>query len=290
MRKGAGISALSRHTTTTSSYSTLSSSISTSQLSSLQTQLESFRNALVSFSIAHRNDIRKDPAFRHQFQKMCAAIGVDPLAGGPAGSGASGSGGGVKGWWNEMIGMGEWEFELAVQVVDICVSTRGENGGLIEMGELIRRVERLRRGGGGAGSGPTGQNNPSKNTSTVTTTSSGVGHNETTITPEDILRSLEILSPLGAGYKLHHPTPSSTFIRTIPKSLDTDQSTLLALAATTGGRLRPREVRLQTGWGEVRVQLALEDCVMREGLGWVDEQGDASGEVWIIAATDFGGS
>nr|KIR86469.1 ESCRT-II complex subunit VPS22 [Cryptococcus tetragattii IND107] len=251
MRKGAGISGLTRHTATASSYSTLSSNITTSQLSNLTSSLQSFRAALINFASAHRADIRKDPAFRHQFQKMCAAIGVDPLAVGP------GAGGGGRGWWSEVLGIGEWEYELAVQVVDICVSTRPENGGMIEIGELIRRVERLR--------------------------SEDVGQ----ITSQDILRTLKLLRPLNAGYTLHHPSPSTTYIRTIPRSLDTDQSTLLAIAATTRGRLHPAVVREQTGWTEVRVRTAMEDCVMREGLGWVDEQAEDYHEVWIIAATEF---
>lgn len=272
MRKGAGISGLARHTATASSYSTLSSNITASQLSNLTSSLQSFRAALINFASAHRADIRKDPAFRHQFQKMCAAIGVDPLAVGP------GAGGGGRGWWSEVLGIGEWEYELAVQVVDICVSTRPENGGMIEMGDLIRRVERLRSGG--ISSLP---NIPSSNQPSTYTNLEDVGQ----ITSQDILRTLKLLHPLNAGYTLHHPSPSITYIRTIPRSLDTDQSTLLALAATTRGRLRPAVVKEQTGWTEVRVRTAMEDCVMREGLGWVDEQAGEYNEVWIIAATGF---
>ncbi|WVQ93267.1 hypothetical protein IAU59_000333 [Kwoniella sp. CBS 9459] len=352
MRKGAGISALSRHTAVSTSYSTLSSTISSNQLATLQTSLESFRSSLLEFAVAHRNDIRADPAFRHQFQKMCAALGVDPLAGSGKGgksSGGGGGGGGVGGWWSELVGMGEWEYELAVQVVDVCVSTRKINGGMIEMGDLIRRVERLRRGGTDAIT----TNSTSANAGTSTSTSTNGGqpsivttnmkgksnnHNNTMssgqITPEDILRSLEILKPLHAGYTIHRPSSNAassltqyqtqssasswgtkgktftqgqgggggqTYIRTIPRSLDTDQSVLLSIAATTSGRLIPREVRIMTGWSVDRVGVALEDCVMREGLGWVDEQvvgnvadnrvgtGSVFGrsEIWVIAATSF---
>ncbi|WVQ81512.1 hypothetical protein IAT38_003636 [Cryptococcus sp. DSM 104549] len=280
MRKGAGLSALSRHTNTTTSYSSLSSTLTSSQLTNLTSSLESFRTALVSFASAHRADIRKDPAFRHQFQKMCAAIGVDPLAVGPSGVGSSGSGGIGRGWWSEVLGIGEWEYELAVQVVDVCVSTRGENGGMIEMGDLIRRVGRLRSGGLAALPDPSGGKSKLP---------APAGDEPGQVTPEDIMRTLKLLHPLHAGYTIHHPSPSTTYVRTIPRSLDTDQSTLLALAATTGGRLIPRAVKMQTGWAEVRVRTALEDCVMREGLGWVDEQADGggTGDVWIIAATEF---
>jgi len=91
MRRGAGISRLSRQTDNLSNYTALSTTLSTQQLATLESSLDSFRAALVHFAAQHRADIRKDPAFRHQFQKMCPAIEVDPLA---AGSGKST-------WWTE---------------------------------------------------------------------------------------------------------------------------------------------------------------------------------------------
>ena len=43
-------------------------------------QMEVFRKNLEEFATKHREEIRKNPQFRSQFQEMCAAIGVDPLA------------------------------------------------------------------------------------------------------------------------------------------------------------------------------------------------------------------
>lgn len=42
--------------------------------------METFKTNLQEFAQKHRKDIRKDPTFRAHFQKMCANIGVDPLA------------------------------------------------------------------------------------------------------------------------------------------------------------------------------------------------------------------
>jgi hypothetical protein len=42
--------------------------------------MESFRTNLEEFASKHREEIRKNPQFRNQFQEMCATIGVDPLA------------------------------------------------------------------------------------------------------------------------------------------------------------------------------------------------------------------
>lgn len=252
MRKGPGISALQRHTATNSSYASLSSSISASQLASLQTSLAAFRDHLQTFASQHRADIRKDPAFRHQFQKMCAAIGVDPLAGG--GGGPSGRGGWGLG---DILGLGEWQYELAVQVVDVCVSTRPRNGGTIELEELRRRVQRLR--------GPGAE-----------------------VSGEDVLTALDILRPLGAGYAIQR-VGGLTYVRSVPRELDTDQSALLVLATDRGGRLTEIMVRRQTGWPAVRCHTALEDCVMREGLAWVDEQG-SDREYWFMAALPIEGA
>lgn len=49
-------------------------------LPQLSKQMESFRSNLEEFAGQHREDIRRNPQFRSQFQQMCAAIGVDPLA------------------------------------------------------------------------------------------------------------------------------------------------------------------------------------------------------------------
>jgi hypothetical protein len=70
---------------------------------------------------------------------MCSSIGVDPLAGPRKG-----------GWWAELLGLGDWHYELGVQIVDVCVSTRDRNGGLIAMSEVIRLVSKLRGMSGGS--------------------------------------------------------------------------------------------------------------------------------------------
>ena len=53
--------------------------------------------------------MRKDPAFRAQFHAMCANVGVDPLASN-------------KGAWAQLLGFGDFYYELGVQVrsLPIC--------------------------------------------------------------------------------------------------------------------------------------------------------------------------
>ncbi|WWC64092.1 uncharacterized protein I303_106699 [Kwoniella dejecticola CBS 10117] len=292
MRKGPGLSALSRHSAYSSSYSTLSSSISQATLESLQTSLESFREMLIEFSIKHKKDIKDDPAFRFQFQKMCSALNIDPLIASSASSSKTASG--IGGLWG-LLGIDEFEYELAVQLVDIAVSSRPSNGGLIKIQDLIMRIEKLRNGGT-VKPKPTNTNGGKGNGNTTTV----ISHTNT-ISEQDIIRSLKLLEPLKSGYKLN-TIGGVKYIRTIPNELNTDQSILLSIAIASGGRLTQREIKGQTSWSDDRIRLGLVDCVMDQGLGWVDEQshsvsvsnlaglGNASevrGDVWIIAATNF---
>ena len=43
-------------------------------------QMETFKGHLEDFTAKHKDEIRKNPEFRAQFQEMCASVGVDPLA------------------------------------------------------------------------------------------------------------------------------------------------------------------------------------------------------------------
>lgn len=74
-----------------------------------------FKEKLESFAIKHRNEIRSNPQFRAQFAKMCSKIGVDPLASN-------------KGFWSELLGVGDFYYELSVQIIEICLATRPQNG------------------------------------------------------------------------------------------------------------------------------------------------------------------
>lgn len=38
-----------------------------------------------------------------------------------------------KGFWAEVLGVGDFYYELAVQIVEICLATRDINGGLMAL-------------------------------------------------------------------------------------------------------------------------------------------------------------
>ena len=58
---------------------------------------------------------------------MCASIGVDPLASG-------------KGFWSEMLGVGDFYYELGVQIVEVAMASSHRTGGLMELGELRQKL------------------------------------------------------------------------------------------------------------------------------------------------------
>ncbi len=61
-----------------------------------------------TFAQKYKKDINRNPEFRKQFQEMCNSIGVDTLASN-------------KGFWAQLLGFGDFYYELAVQIIEICI-------------------------------------------------------------------------------------------------------------------------------------------------------------------------
>ncbi|PQM40766.1 vacuolar protein sorting-associated protein 22 homolog 1-like [Prunus yedoensis var. nudiflora] len=75
----------------------------------MKEQLTTFRTQLEDFARKHKNDIRKNPAFRSQFHNMCTNVGVDTLASN-------------KGFWAELLGIGDFYCISARLAVNIVVA------------------------------------------------------------------------------------------------------------------------------------------------------------------------
>ena len=153
-----------------------------------------------------------------------------------------------------MLDIGDWQYELGVQIVDICVSTRHRNGGLIEMSELVRMVSKLR------------------------------GVNSGEITEDDIVRSIKTLQPLGGGYRVVE-IGGEKMVRSVVKELDDDQATILAIAQETNGRVVESMLVQRKGWTRDRARAALENMLLRDSLCWLDEQDQECGRAyWVLSA------
>lgn len=126
MRRRIGIGAVHTHKIEAEKYKDKGTELEDSQFEQMTKQMEVFRENLEDFAAKHRNEIRKNAQFRRQFQEMCAAIGVDPLASG-------------KGFWS-VLGIGDFYYELGVQVVEVCLALNHITGGFIELDELRKRL------------------------------------------------------------------------------------------------------------------------------------------------------
>ena len=105
MRRRPGIAGIHQRRDTTAAIRTVGEEASERSLETMRRQLATFRQSLEEFALRHKADIRRDPAFRAQFHKMCANCGVDPLASN-------------KGFWAELLGFGDFYYELGVQIAD----------------------------------------------------------------------------------------------------------------------------------------------------------------------------
>lgn len=190
--------------------------------------------------------------------------------------------------------MGDWDYELGVQIVDVCVSTRERNGGMIEVADLCRLLNKLR-----------GSPSPSSSSSNSSPPSS----NSSPITEPDILRSVKTLHPLSAGYTVLTLSDGRKYVRSVPKELDQDQALILAFARGSGrfGRVSVGDLVGSSSatsststsddsvsttlpstslvWTRARATAALENMLLRDGLCWVDEQDrEAERVYWVTSA------
>jgi ESCRT-II complex subunit VPS22 len=254
-RKGVGLAAFDRSRITSAQYASHGNNLRSSHSTSIATQLSVFRSLLQQFAQTHAKDIRSNPSFRAEFARMCAAIGVDPLA---SSSGAGGKDGGGS-FWAQMLGrsVNDFYFELAVRVVEVCGATREENGGLIGVKEVRDRIMSTRMEGGAE-------------------ITEYVVYNMcllriTNIHSDDILRAVNTLKPLGSSYSTM-TVGHKMYIRSIPKELNTDQSAVLE-AAQLLGYVSVSMLMLNLRWPRARAKTAVDDLVS-ECMLWVDKQSD----------------
>lgn len=252
-RRGVGLSAFENRTSLSSKYATHGANLRSSHEDSLQTQLSVVQASLHNFAIQHGDRIKTDPSIRADFARMCNAMGVDPLAGSNAKGKGSTTEKGISGWLsNRGIGavVSDFYFQVAVRVVEVCRSSRGENGGLISIEECRTRVGRGRGLGG-----------------------------EIAVSDDDILRAVKSLAPLGPGFSVI-TVGNSQMIRSVPKQLNIDQSTVLDVIQVLG-YVTCSMLEDNLGWEYVRAETVIND-LLGDSLVWVDAQA-AEREYWSPA-------
>jgi ESCRT-II complex subunit VPS22 len=128
-------------------------------LAVVQTLLSDFRTHLQEFAVKHRGRINSDPEFRRDFHQLCVTTGVDPLAS-------------SKGLFADVLGLGQFYFELGVGVVEICMKTRSRNGGVIPVHHVTAALNAGRKG------------------------------QQHAVADTDVVRAVEKLAVLGNGYRI----------------------------------------------------------------------------------------
>ncbi|XP_028416209.1 vacuolar-sorting protein SNF8-like [Dendronephthya gigantea] len=227
MRRGpGGIGAINKQRLAKAKYEQKGTAIADAQITQMSKQLESFKTYLEEFATKHKSDIKKNPEFRGHFQQMCARIGVDPLAS-------------SKGFWAEMLGVGDFYYELGVQAIEICMATRTRNGGLLALDELHRL---LLKGG---------------------------GKSRQDVTEDDLARAIKKLHTLGSGFQII-PVGKSRIVQSVPGELNMDHTTVLQLAQATS-YISLSAVKSQLGWEEKRA-VHVVDHMIQEGMIWIDDQ------------------
>lgn len=230
MRRRAGVGAIQKHKLEQEKYKDKGNEIQENQFGQMSKQMEVFRTNLEEFATNHKSEIKKNAQFRKQFQEMCASIGVDPLASG-------------KGFWS-VLGIGDFYYELAVQIVEVCLATSDKNGGLIGLGELRTRLIKAR----------------------------GQGKHHQEISQDDLLRAAQKLKILGSGFSVVPIGKSQYMVQSVPGELNMDHMAVIQQTANSSQAYTSVSVlKSNLSWEEGRAMKALDHLVL-EGLVWVDLQ------------------
>eukprot|EP01039_Chlorochromonas_danica_P005966 gene5966-6570_t len=132
MRRKVGVSVVKGKKEELAQFSKVGKALEENKLSFVQDVLSNFRTTLMEFASKHKERINSDPEFRQQFHRMCLTTGVDPLAS-------------SKGFWADLLGVGDFYFELGVKIIQIAVQTRALNGGIMPLEEMRESEEDIQR-------------------------------------------------------------------------------------------------------------------------------------------------
>ncbi|KAF3955399.1 hypothetical protein ACB098_06G040600 [Castanea mollissima] len=224
MRRRPGIGGLQTAAAARDQYRLVGENVAKIRTDMMKEQLATFRSQLEEFARKHKNDIRKNPAFRSQFHEMCAKVGVDPLASN-------------KGFWAELLGIGDFYYELGVQIVEICLATRPHNGGLINLQELCILLRQRKS-------------------------------DREAVSEDDCLRAISKLKVLGSGFEVIS-VGKKKLVRSVPTELNKDHNEILELAQAQGF-VTVEEVERRLSWTSGRAIDAL-DTLLDEGLAMLDD-------------------
>lgn len=116
----------------------LKSTLASSDLAFVESSVAKLKAELSSFASLHAPAIKRDPALRAKFLRMCGMLHIDPVNT-------------SRTLLGSLLGIGPYYHELALKTAEVCIATRERNGGVVSVAEILRVLRRkeARRAGGG---------------------------------------------------------------------------------------------------------------------------------------------
>jgi ESCRT-II complex subunit VPS22 len=227
MRRGIGVGAVKNKKIERENYEAKGKEINETRLANVKVTLKKFETALSEFAEKHRDKINSDPEFRQQFHSMCVSVGVDPLAS-------------SKGFWSDILGVGDFYFELGIIVIQICLQTRSRNGGIISLTDLLERARAYKK--------------KSKQKASL----------------DDLKKAIEKLAVLGKGYQLIKFNKNEIpYLLSVPIELNRDHEDLMS-AAQLHGYVSEQIMVDENDWTKERFSFAITTLLI-EGIVWMDD-------------------
>ncbi|XP_023798488.1 vacuolar-sorting protein SNF8 isoform X2 [Poecile atricapillus] len=149
-----------------------------------------------------------------------------------------------------MLGVGDFYYELGVQIIEVCLALKHRNGGLITLEELQQQVLK------------------------------GRGKFAQDVSQDDLLRAIKKLKVLGNGFGII-PVGGTFLVQSVPAELNMDHTVVLQLAEKKGF-VTVSEIRASLKWETERAKQVLEQ-LLKEGMAWLDAQAPAEPQFWLPA-------
>lgn len=146
-----------------------------------------------------------------------------------------------KGFWADLLGVGDFYYELSILIVQICIQTRSSNGGLISIPVLHKKVKSLKH---------------SK-------------RNVAAVSVEDVYRSIEKLTVLGSGYKIIKFDGKDGYLLSVPTEFNKDHEELMSVAQLEG-YVSSDNIMTRLHWRLERFQVTINN-LLKDGIVWIDQ-------------------
>jgi ESCRT-II complex subunit VPS22 len=225
MRRGVGVSGLLNRSSAAAGFDRVASSLEQSQTTALSALITSFHSHLEHFASTHRSSINQNPTLRRHFSHLCQSLGVDPLRS-------------KKTTLTQLLGVGEFYFDLAVQLAEASLVLRQINGGILPVEQVVKYLDN-RRG-------------------------------SSALSPDDLALAMNKLNCLGNSLNLVYGTDGRSFLSSVPSEINSDSQTIIELLLDQAiVEFSFPSLCSLIHWSEDRIESVLEQLICTQ-LIWVE--------------------